>query len=190
MYSQILILTWILRTVDNQNEIFQIKWHCLFLNSNLPAAIDGSTSQNKLISSDHDQWQYIKCFTFFLIIRHYPSEEAFLETNDKVKRGDIVGVRGKPGKWLQCLDLHRTSAILRQGSADIFCSFICHYFRKDKERRTQYYSYRDCSPLSVSTPASSFVLWGQGQGEFLLISSLGKCVLVYHQKSENHFSGE
>lgn len=30
--------------------------------------------------------------------KHYPSEEAFLETNDKVKRGDIVGVRGKPGK--------------------------------------------------------------------------------------------
>lgn len=30
--------------------------------------------------------------------KHYPSEEEFLETNEKIKRGDIVGVRGKPGK--------------------------------------------------------------------------------------------
>ncbi|XP_048752696.2 lysine--tRNA ligase-like isoform X2 [Ostrea edulis] len=30
--------------------------------------------------------------------KHYSSEEAFIEANDKVKRGDIVGVRGKPGK--------------------------------------------------------------------------------------------
>lgn len=157
---QILILTWILRTVNNKNEVFYIKWHCLFLNSNLPAAIDGSTSQHKLISSDHDQWQYIKCFTFFLIIRHYPSEEAFLETNDKVKRGDIVGVRGKPGKWLQCLDLHKTSAILRQGSADIICSFICHFFQeRQRKENSVLFLQRLFSSLRVYT---SFLICTMG----------------------------
>ncbi|XP_062606023.1 lysine--tRNA ligase-like isoform X1 [Saccostrea cucullata] len=30
--------------------------------------------------------------------KYYPTEEEFFEANDKVKRGDIVGVRGKPGK--------------------------------------------------------------------------------------------
>lgn len=58
----------------------------------------------------NDNTKYDECLTFFLltltinlflsIIRHYPSEEEFLETNEKIKRGDIVGVRGKPGRCL------------------------------------------------------------------------------------------
>lgn len=58
----------------------------------------------------NDNTKYDECLTLFLltltinlflsIIRHYPSEEEFLETNEKIKRGDIVGVRGKSGKCL------------------------------------------------------------------------------------------
>ena len=32
-----------------------------------------------------------------LIYRHYSSEEAFEEMTERIKRGDIVGVRGHPG---------------------------------------------------------------------------------------------
>jgi lysyl-tRNA synthetase class II len=42
--------------------------------------------------------EYVELKYLVYIYRHYPSEKAFVETNDKVKRGDIVGVRGKPGK--------------------------------------------------------------------------------------------
>ena len=37
--------------------------------------------------------------SFFLFcFSRYSSEEEFFKVTEKVKRGDIVGVRGKPGK--------------------------------------------------------------------------------------------
>ena len=36
---------------------------------------------------------------FYILYRYYEgTEEEFIAVNDKVKRGDIVGVRGHPGR--------------------------------------------------------------------------------------------
>ena len=34
----------------------------------------------------------------FLLLRNYKSEEEFTHINNKLRRGDIIGVRGNPGK--------------------------------------------------------------------------------------------
>lgn len=35
---------------------------------------------------------------YFLYVRNYKSEDAFVAINNKLRRGDIIGVRGNPGK--------------------------------------------------------------------------------------------
>lgn len=37
-------------------------------------------------------------FVFSFTVRSYKSEEAFVAINNKLRRGDIIGVRGNPGK--------------------------------------------------------------------------------------------
>lgn len=40
---------------------------------------------------------FIFCFCFSTL-RNYSSEEEFIAINNKLRRGDIIGVRGNPGK--------------------------------------------------------------------------------------------
>ena len=40
----------------------------------------------------------VSSFLYIFSVRGYKSEEAFVAINNKLRRGDIIGVRGNPGK--------------------------------------------------------------------------------------------
>ena len=84
---------------------------------------------------------------------HRESQQNFEEVHSRLKRGDIVGVKGKPGEmmWWHVLVCDVVSYVLM-----ILCS-------EDQEGRAKHSAFRDNPSLPLPSHAATPSFWSQGQ---------------------------